>query len=100
MPLPTLRRFSGMKILMASFLKKPSGLPVAATALPVLTVSASFSPEEILESVSPKAALLPDWALTLARFHSCSSWLWADDAEDQKHAINATTQTQRITTLP
>ena len=42
------RSFGGSKILMAAFFRKPSGLPVAATALPVLICRACFRPAVIL----------------------------------------------------
>src|SRR5690242_19805734 len=48
---PALRSFGGRRILIASFLRKPSGLPVCAIARVVLTLSASFNPAVILSAL-------------------------------------------------
>src|SRR5260370_37956069 len=66
------RSLSGMRILIASFLKKPSGLPVAATALPVLTVRASLSPAVILSL--PRLWALVEPIAEVAFFQSWSAF--------------------------
>ena len=53
MPFPTVCSLGGNRILIASFFRKPSGFPVSATALPLLTCNASLSPAIILSLLSP-----------------------------------------------
>lgn len=47
-PVAAVRSLSGSVILIAAFFRNPSGLPVEATALVVLTFRASLSPADIL----------------------------------------------------
>src|SRR5215467_15474988 len=53
MVLPADCSLGGSRILMAAFLRYPSGRPVETTALPVLTRKASLRPAVILSSLSP-----------------------------------------------
>ena len=50
-PFSAMRSFSGMRILMALFLKNPSAVPVRSTACSVPICRASFNPEDVLESL-------------------------------------------------
>src|SRR5215471_16391534 len=56
-PGPAVSSVGGKMIWMASFLRKPSGRPVSATAFPVPTCSACLSPAMILSSGSPAVLL-------------------------------------------
>src|SRR5206468_5158547 len=81
-PLPTLCSLGGMRILMASFFRKPSGLPVTATALPVLICSASLSPAIILSLLRP--AVLCWFRASLALLIMSPSWAGARSAQNRR----------------
>src|SRR5262249_18274395 len=67
----------GNMILMAAFLRKPSGRPVEATAFPVLTLKASFRPAVILSSLRLAASGRGEPSAVSARFFRSSSGDWA-----------------------